>query len=241
MKNKIISIIIACYNEEKNIASTIKRVHKVMPESEIVIVDDGSTDKTMEVVGYTLMKEKVKHSKIVKYMPNRGKGYAIKQGVLCASGDIQVQLDADCQFQPEETPKLIQPILDKKCDITFCTRFSKGGTFEKGSVTKMRRLANAVVSTLTSFLSGRYWFKNLLTDINAGFKAWTKKSILDIDFRCPHFGYEGEIAILAHKKGYKIIEVPINYKKRLEGNTNVKLWRDGVIIPLYFLKTKLFR
>jgi len=241
MKNKKISIIIACYNEEKNIASTIKRVHKVMPDAEIIIVDDGSNDKTMEVAGYTLMKENVKQSKIIKYRPNKGKGYAIKQGVLSASGDIQAQVDADCQFQPEELPQLLKPILDEECDITFCTRFKPEASYEKGSVTKARRIANGVVSTITSVLSGRYGPTNMLTDINAGFKAWTTKAILDIDFRCPHFGYEGEIAILAHKKGYKIIEVPINYKKRLEGNTNVKLWREGVIIPLYFLKTKLFR
>ena len=100
----------------------------------------------------------------------------------------------------------------------------------------MRRLANYIVSGFTSLLAWRR-----LTDVNAGFKAWKTDVMKDIDIRCPHFGYEPEIAIMASKKGYTIKEVPVNYKNRDEGNTSVSLWREGIIIPVFLIKTKLFR
>jgi len=233
---KDLSVIIACYNEEENIEEAIMRVHKTVPKAEIVVVDDGSKDRTVEVVKKFKDKKKLKNLKLVAYKPNRGKGYAIKQGIIHGTRKYQAQVDADSQFPPEELPALLKPILDKKADIVFCSRFEKGATVEKGSLTKMRRVANFIVSGFTSLLCGQW-----LSDVNAGFKAWPREVLMDLDMQCLHFGYEPEIAILARKKKYKIVQYPVNYKKRLEGNTNVNLWREGVIIPLFLLKTKFFR
>ena len=187
------------------------------------------------------MRIKHKNHKVIKYNPNRGKGRAIRVGIDNASGDIMAQVDADSQFPPEEIPGLVQPIYDGEVEITFCSRFCKGASVEKSSLTKMRRIANFVVSTFASILAGRIRPSRWLTDVNAGFKGWTKKAIKRIDIRCPHFGYEPEIAIMASKKGYKIKEIPVNYKVRDMGNTNVNLIREGIIIPLFLIKTKLFR
>lgn len=232
MDGKNISIIIACYNEEKNIRNTIERVHKTLPKAEIIVVDDGSKDKTTDIAKST----GIKGLKVISYTPNRGKGYAIKRGINAGSCPFQAQIDADSQFLPEELPFLLKPIFEGKADITFASRFIKGSTIQKGSLTKMRRLANFVVSGFTSILAGKRY-----TDVNAGFKAWKSKTIKDIDIRCEHFAYEPEIAIMAKKRGYKIVEIPINYKGRQVGITNVKLLRDGIIMPLYLLKIKFFR
>jgi glycosyltransferase involved in cell wall biosynthesis len=230
-----LSVIVACYNEENNIGECIERIHKVYPECEIVVVDDGSKDNT---TGIAIAKGKEINAnvKAIKYMPNMGKGKAIRVGIDNATGDIMAQVDADSQFPPEELPILIQPILDKKCEITFCSRFIKGASVAEGSMTFMKRIANFVVSTYTSVLAGMW-----LTDANAGFKAWTATAIRKIDIQCNHFAYEPEIAIMAGKYGYKIIETPVNYKPRIVGKSNVNLWRDGVIIPWYLLKVKLTR
>ena len=171
---------------------------------------------------------------MIAYRPNRGKGYAIRVGVKNAARKLQAQIDADSQFPPEELPGLVDPILKGKADIVFASRFVKGSTIQKGSLTRMRRLANFVVSGFTSVLCGKRF-----TDVNAGFKAWKSSVIKDIDFRCTHFAYEPEIAIKGMDKGYKFVEVPVNYKGRQLGITNVKLLRDGVIIPLYLLRLKL--
>ncbi|MBW2981163.1 glycosyltransferase family 2 protein [Candidatus Woesearchaeota archaeon] len=232
MKNKSLSVIVACYNEEKNILDTIKRVHRAMPNAEIVVVDDGSKDKTSKIA----KSSGIKNLKVIRYTPNQGKGNAIKVGINNASGEIMAQVDADSQFPPEELPRLIKPILNGKADIVFASRFVKGSTVQKGSLTRMRRLANYVISGFTSVLCGKR-----LTDVNAGFKAWKSDVIRDIDLQCKDFAYEPEIAIMAQKKGYKIIEVPVNYKGRQTGISNVKLIRDGIIMPPQLVKIKLFR
>jgi glycosyltransferase involved in cell wall biosynthesis len=231
--NKVkLSVIVACYNEEKNIVETIRRIHNTVPDAEIIVVDDGSKDKTAEVA----MNAKIKNVKVVRYTPNQGKGRAIRVGIDNSTGDIMAQVDADSQFPPEEIPELIEPIIQDKADIVFSSRFVNGSTVQKGSLTRIRRVANHVVSGITSILAGKK-----LTDVNAGFKAWTAKSIRDIDIRCNHFAYEPEIAIMAKKRKYRILEVPVNYKARDKGATSVKLIRDGIIIPLYLLKVKFFR
>jgi glycosyltransferase involved in cell wall biosynthesis len=228
-----ISVIISSFNEENNIRETIQRVYNTMPNCELILVEGGN-DKTIEIA----VEEKKKHPNmiIVHNKNDKGKGHGIRIGVQEATKEIMAQVDADSQFPPEELPGLIQPILDKKADIVFCSRFVNGSTVEKGSLTRMRHLANFVVSGFTSLLCGQRY-----TDVNAGFKAWTATSIRDIDMQCDHFGYEPEIALMAAKKGYKIVEVPVNYKGRQRGITNVKLIRDGIIIPLFLIKTKLFR
>lgn len=229
-KNPSLSVIVACYNEEKNIADTIKRINNTMPKAEIIVVDDGSKDKTVEAA----KKTKIKNLKVIMYMPNKGKGNAINVGVKAAKGVIQAQVDADSQFPPEELPRLIKPITDNNADVVFASRFVKGSTVQKGSLTGTRRLANFVVSGFTSILAAKRF-----TDVNAGFKAWKSNIIRDIDFQCKHFAYEPEIAIKGTEKGYKFIEVPVNYKGRQTGISNVKLLRDGILIPLYLLRLKL--
>jgi glycosyltransferase involved in cell wall biosynthesis len=229
-----ISVIIASFNEENNIRETIQRIHKTLPNCEIIVVEGGN-DRTIEIA----MEERKKthpNMIIVHNKNDKGKGQAIRMGIEEATKPIMAQVDADSQFPPEELPGLVQPILDKKADIVFCSRFLKDATVEKGSLTRMRHLANFVVSGFTSMLCGNY-----LTDVNAGFKAWNSDVIRDINIECNHFGYEPEIAIMAAKLGYKIVEVPVNYKGRQRGITNVKLIRDGIIIPLFLIKTKIFR
>ncbi len=227
------SIIIASFNEEKNIKETIDRVYNTLPNCELILVE-GGTDKTIEIA----QEEKKKHSNmiIIHNKNDKGKGHGIRIGIQQATKSIMAQVDADSQFPPEELPSLIQPILENKADIVFASRFVAGSTIEKGSLTGMRRLANYVVSGFTSLLCG-----TKLTDVNAGFKAWKTDVIRNLDIQCNHFGYEPEIAIMAAKKGYSIVEVPVNYKGRQQGISNVKLLRDGIIIPLFLIKTKLFR
>ena len=228
-----ISVIISSFNEEKNIRETIERVYNTMPDCELILVEGGN-DKTIEIA----CEEKKKHPNmiIIHNKNDKGKGHGIRIGIKAATKQIMAQVDADSQFPPEELPRLIQPILNNAADIVFASRFVEGSTIEKGSLTRMRRLANYVVSGFTSILSG-----NKLTDVNAGFKAWKSDVIRDINIQCNHFGYEPEIALIAAKKGYRIVEVPVNYKGRQRGISNVKLIRDGIIIPLFLIKTKFLR
>jgi len=226
-KGENLSVIIATYNEERNIVFTVKRVHKSLPKAEIIIVDDGSKDATVKVATAIRMK----NVKIISYRPNMGKGRAIKVGIKAAKRAIHAQLDADSQFPPEELSGLVKPILTKKADIVFGSRFIQGSTVRRGSLTLPRRLANYFVSGITSLLC-----RKRFSDVNAGFKAWKNDVIRSIDFQCNHFGYEPEIAMRGTAMGFNFAEVPVNYSGRQKGKSNVKLWRDGVVILIYLFK-----
>lgn len=233
--SKNVSVIISSFNEEKNIEETINRIFAVLPNAEVILVEGGD-DKTIQIAEELKKKKNYTSLKIIRNTNDLGKGHGIRIGIAHATKEIMAQVDADSQFPPEELPALLQPILEKKADIVFCSRFLSGATIESGAMTRMRWLANKIVSGLTSLLCG-----TKLTDVNAGFKAWTSKAIRDIDIRCNHFGYEPEIAIMATKRRYKIVEVPVTYAARNKGTTRVNLLRDGVIIPLFLLKTKFLR
>ena len=230
-----ISILISSFNEEKNISETLRRIFTTLPNCEVVLVEGGN-DHTLDISKDLFHKNPSWDLKLVKNEHDQGKGHGIRVGISHAKHAIMAQVDADSQFPPEELPQLLKPILEGSADIVFASRFAYGATIEQGSLTRMRRLANYIVSKFTSLLSG-----TRLTDVNAGFKAWKSDIIKNLDIRCNHFGYEPEIAILAAKKKYTIVEVPVNYKGRQRGISNVKLIRDGIIIPLFLLKTKLFR
>jgi dolichol-phosphate mannosyltransferase len=229
MSKPSVSIIVACLNEEKNIEETVKRIHKSLPEAEILIIDGGN-DKTSEIANSL----NISQVKTVKQNPNKGKGEATIIGINSASGEIQAQIDADCQFLPEELPKLLEPVIEGKADISLGSRFIRGSNVPKGTLTPIRRLANFVISSYTSLLIGRR-----VTDIGAGFKAWKTDVMKDVNLRCMHYAYEAEIIVKGYAKGYKLVEVPCSYANRQYGISNVNLWRDGVLMPWYLLKLRL--
>lgn len=228
MKHLLTSIIIPAYNEEKNIQGVIKECLELKRKFpiEIIVVDDGSKDKTSEVA------KKAGATKLVKYSPNKGKGHAFRQGIDKARGAYIIQIDSDHQFQPNEIPKFIE-LLENGYDIVLGTRFNKGD-IEKGSVTKLNLFGNWLMSFTTTLFSGIK-----VTDIMAGFKGFKTNAARQLNLVTPHFGYEAEVIVKAGKLGLTVAEVPITYKKRPFGTSGVSAIRDGskvswTIIKLYF-------
>ncbi|MCX5715060.1 MAG: glycosyltransferase family 2 protein [Candidatus Omnitrophica bacterium] len=168
-----ISVIIATYNEQGNIAKAIACIRKVLPLAEIVIADDGSVDKTLH-------EAKSAADDLVKIisLSHRGKGNAIRGAVDAASGEIMVQIDADLQFPAEGITRLIQPILEQGADIVFGSRYLETSGIEEGSVSFIKRLASLVAAWIVSGICLRRF-----TDVFAGFKAWRNKVIRAIDIR----------------------------------------------------------
>ncbi len=207
--------------------NTIKGVKKLPFEKEIIVVDDGSVDATYEVA-------KELGVKAFKFEKNRGKGAAFRKGIEESKGDIIVQIDADSQFPPSEIPKLIEPLLKKEADITFGSRFLKSSKLEEDSVSKTNLIGNKVDSFLTSIFCG---FK--VTDVQAGFKAFTRDAIKKINFKEDRFSYEPEIAVLASKRKLKVIDVPISYKQRKGGKSKIKFFSDAYMIIKTIIKTWL--
>lgn len=226
MQGKRISILIAAYNEEGNIDKAIRKLSDALPSAEIVVVNDGSNDGTF-IKANALGSDSVK----VISVEHGGKGSAIRRAVQEATGDVMVQIDADLQFPAEGIPNLIKPILEKKADIVFGSRYLGLSKIEKGSVTIIKRLASLIVAKIISCICRQRY-----TDVFAGFKAWTAKAIRDIDIRERGFAYEAEIAIKARRLGYSVIEIPTAYRRRIVGHSNISLLRHSIEIPWRILR-----
>lgn len=229
MKNKkrkiLVSVMIAALNEEKNIQRTIKETLKIKKYHDLevlVVLDSKTTDRTAEV-------SKKAGAKVIHTGKWLGKGAALRLALPYAKGNIVVQMDADYQFMPYDIPKLVDPLL-KGFDVALGSRYEKGADVEKGSVTKLRRTGIFLLSLLTSVFSGQR-----ITDMPAGFKAFKKEVLKDINMQVDHYGYEAEVIIKAGQKKYKIICVPISYKKRVVGSSKLIPFKDGYL----FLKTIL--
>lgn len=224
-KKELITVMIAALNEEKNIGRTIRETLKIKKYHNLeilVVLDSKTTDKTAQVA-------RKAGAKVIQTGTWLGKGAALRLAHPHAKGDIIVQMDADYQFMPFDIPKLVKPLFNGY-DVSLGSRYEKGGKPEKGSVTKLRRSGIFMLSMLTSVFCGQ-----MITDMPAGFKAFKKDVLKDINMQVNHYGYEAEVIIKAAQKKYKIICVPISYKTRVIGNSKLMPFKDGYL----FLKTIL--
>lgn len=220
-----VSIIIPAYNEEKNLPHIINHLKGLDGYNlEIIVVDDGSSDRTAEVA-------KSLGVKVISYKPNRGKGAAFREAIPYVTGKYVVQIDADHQFQPSDIPLLLESLANGS-DIVLGSRF-KGGKIEKGSVTYLSLFGNWLMSLVASIFSGKKVY-----DVMAGFKAFKSDTLRALDLKTDHFGYEAEILVKGNRMGYKINEVPITHTRRIDGKSNVKKIRDGIRVLSTIISTR---
>lgn len=226
--NKLVSIILTSYNEEKNIGRTIKDCQKLKKDFpiEIIVVDAASKDNTIEIA------KRAKVDRILRFPFKRGKGADFWAGGLIAKGDYIIQIDTDHQFQPNEIPLFVEA-LKKGADVVIGTRFD-GGTIEKGSVTFRNLFGNWIMSGTTSIACGRR-----ITDVMAGFKGFKKNAFLALDLKERHFEYEAETVVKAVRMDMNLIQIPITYTKRVGGASGIRALRDGfnvlkAVIKVYF-------
>lgn len=212
-----VSIIISCYNEKDHILELVKRVIKSPIENkEIIVVDDCSTDGTLEILDMDI---RPLVSKILYHQKNAGKGAALRTGIHYAKNDIIIIQDADLEYDPMEYPKLIQPIVDGKADVVYGSRFLKsskfGGYFQN-------RLANTSLTLLSNCFTGLR-----ITDMETCYKVFTREIIQSITLEEDRFGFEPEVTAKIARKGCKLVEVPISYSPRtLEEGKKIGL-KDG--------------
>lgn len=204
------SIIIPTYNEKKNVAVILSKIKKLYGKKYEVIVVDDSTDGTYELA-------KRMGAKAIRNEVRRGKGYAMRVGFQNATGDVVVVMDADQSHQPEDIPKLIEPMKDKKVGIVIGSRIL-GGSDE---YTFFRAIGNVMITGAFN----TFFKTNLLDSVN-GFKAIRKEITegLKVD------GFEIEFEMLGKcmSKGYKIVEVPSHERSRAFGQPKFKAFKNGM-------------
>jgi glycosyltransferase involved in cell wall biosynthesis len=226
-----LSVIIPVFNEKHTIEELIHRVRDtdVGLEKEIIVVDDGSTDGTLDV----LKNLDFSDTRSFFHEKNQGKGAALHTGFSHAQGDIILIQDADLEYDPAEYPVLLKPILDGRADAVYGSRFLGG---PHRVLFFWHYVGNKLLTTLSNMLS------NLnLSDMETCYKV-IKKDMLDrITLKSKRFGFEPEITIKLAKLKAKIYEVPISYSGR-DYSAGKKIgWKDGIAAIYHIIRFKLFK
>lgn len=233
-----LSIIIPVFNENRTIEEVIKRVRQVKLKNikkEIIVVDDCSTDGTDKIIKSLTAKHKFINLRNFK---NRGKGYSVRKGLKVATGDIILIQDADLEYDIQEYPDLLEPILNGQTKFVLGSRHLQKGGWRMRKFLDSRVYAKILNfgSILYSRLFNLVYGVNL-TDPGSMYKIFSKECLSDITLKSNHFDIDWELAGKLIKKGYIPLELPISYKSRSpkEGK-KIKFGRDGALILYSILK-----
>ena len=213
-----LSVVIPCYNERATIAAVLTAVeNSPYPDKEIIVVDDCSTDGTRELLQAELAP---RIDTLLFHERNQGKGAALRTGIAAATGDIVVIQDADLEYDPNELPSLIAPILQDKADVVFGSRFMGGYPH------RVLYFWHSVGNTVLTLASNMFTNLNL-TDMETCYKAFRREIIQSIRIEENRFGFEPEVTAKVARMGVRIYEIGISYHGRTYAEGKKIGWRDG--------------
>jgi glycosyltransferase involved in cell wall biosynthesis len=211
-----VSFIVPAFNEEATLHEVLERVHALPFEKQVIVVDDGSTDRTAEIAARWAEQNGV----VVVNQRNQGKGAAVRAGIGHIDGDIVVIQDADLEYDPVEVPMLIEPIERGAADVVFGSRLS-GGRPQRAYLF-WHLVGNRFLSLLTNVL-----YNTTLSDMETGYKAFRADVLRSLDLRENDFAIEPEITAKVCKRKLRIYELPISYYGRTYDEGKKITWRDG--------------
>ena len=219
-----LSVVIPAYNERETIEEILGRVARAHDDLEILVIDDGSTDGTRDILARLDGRDGLR---VLLQPDNRGKGAAVRRGIAEATGDLVLIQDADLEYDPSDYPALLQPFEDGRADVVYGSRFQGG----PGRVLYFRHLLG---NKLLTFLSNVLTDLNL-TDMETCYKVFKREVIQNIALTADRFGFEPEVtAKLARVHQLVIYEVPIGYHGRTYAEGKKIGWRDG-LAALWFI------
>jgi glycosyltransferase involved in cell wall biosynthesis len=214
---RVLSVIVPVFNERNTVGEILRRMRRVdLPvDLEIVVVDDASADGTDKVL--TALEDST--VRVIRHPVNRGKGAAIRTGLAEARGDLVLIQDADLEYDPDDWPKLMNPILKGKASIVYGSRF----TGERKNMLFLHWVGNRFLSLVTNVL-----YNTTISDMETCYKLFDRKVLEGITIESERFEFEPEITAKMLRRGHRIYEVPISYSGREFDEGKKITWRDGI-------------
>jgi glycosyltransferase involved in cell wall biosynthesis len=213
-----VSVIVPCFNEKNTIVPLVRRVLAVAFDKEILVVDDGSTDGTRDVLEREVAA--LPNVRVILQDRNYGKGAALRRGFAEAKGDIVIVQDADLEYDPAQIPQVVAPIADGHADVVYGSRFLGG---PHRVLYFWHSVGNSVLTLLSNMISDLN-----LTDMETCYKAFRREVIQALTLEEDRFGFEPEVTIkLSRQKGIRIYEIPISYYGRTYADGKKIGMKDG--------------
>ena len=198
-----LSVVIPCYNERQTVAGVIQNVHAVVPAAEVIVVDDGSTDGTRDILREVNSRPNLH---LIFHEKNGGKGAAVRTGIAAATGDVILIQDADLEYDPRDFPALLRPIEEGKAEVVYGSRFLGG---PRKAMMFWHMVANMLLTLMTNIL-----YDTILSDMETGYKVFKARVLKGVPLRSRRFDFEPEVTAKILKRRYRIYEVPISFNPR---------------------------
>jgi len=227
---RLLSVVVPVFNERSTVAEILRRMRAVsLPlEREIVVVDDGSSDGSDKILA-ALEDSTVR---VITHTTNRGKGAAIRTGLEAARGDLVLVQDADLEYDPDDWPRLLEPVLKGKAQVVYGSRF----TGERKNMLPSHWLGNRFLTLLTNVL-----YRSTLSDMETCYKLFDRRVLDGMAIEANRFEFEPEITAKVLRRGYRIYEVPISYAGRELAEGKKITWRDGIAALVTLVKYRFTR
>jgi glycosyltransferase involved in cell wall biosynthesis len=225
-----LTVIVPVYNERTTVAEVIRRMRAVdLPVTlQIIAVDDGSSDGSDKVLG--ALEDSTVH--VLRHQKNQGKGAAIRTGLADARGDLVLIQDADLEYDPNDWPKLLDPILRGKARVVYGSRF----TGERKNMLPLHWMGNRLLSLVTNVL-----YSSTLSDMETCYKLFDSQVLEGLTIVSNRFDFEPEITAKVLRRGHRIYEVPISYAGREHSEGKKITWRDGISAMRALIKFRFTR
>ena len=232
----MISVIIPAFNEEQTIGQVLEALRVLPFETQIIVVNDGSTDGTHQMLEALRATYELT---VVHCQENRGKGFAIRSGLPYVKGEVVVIQDADMELAPADLPELVEPFEKESVHVVYGSRFLNG----RGNASLHNFIANRILAIYTNLL-----YRCRITEESTGYKAFSTELITRLDLTCEGFEFCPEVTAKILRAGYRIYEVPVSYfpRTKKEGK-KLRFWSDGFFAAWTLLKyrfiseTELFK